>query len=93
MPAAQYLLYPFDSVNYNYMNAKPKALADKQIPETLVSLKFAKNHIDTQEVKDKIVKEAIEALTLYFSSNSTSMCFPELTVPVGVLLRKFKKNC
>jgi len=30
------------------------------IPETIVSLKIAKKHMDTQEIKDRIVKEALE---------------------------------
>ena len=31
-------------------------------------------------------------MTLYFAANSTSLSFPELFVPTGVMLRKFKKN-
>ena len=58
----------------------------------MISLKVAKKHVDTQEIKDRIVKESIEALTLYFAANATSLSFPELFVPVGVVLRKFKKN-
>ena len=58
----------------------------------MISLKVAKKHVDTQEIKDRIVKESIEALTLYFAANATSLSFPELFVPVGVMLRKFKKN-
>ena len=38
------------------------------------------------------MKDSIEALTLYFGANAESLCFPELVVPVGVLLRKFKKH-
>lgn len=93
VPASQYMLVVFDSLNYNFINAKPKQLPDKMLPETLISLKFAKKHIDSQEVKDRIVKEALEALTMYFAANSASICFPELTVPAGIMLRKFKKNC
>lgn len=89
----QYIIYPFDSVNTNYFNAKPKPLTDKTIPETLVSLKFAKKHVETQEAKDRIIRDAIDGLTLYLAANSSQLAFPEMFVPVGVLLRKFKKNC
>jgi hypothetical protein len=31
-------------------------------------------------------------LTIYFSNNSRQLSFPEIIIPLGVLLRKFKKN-
>ena len=71
VPAMQYILSPFDASNYNYFNAKPRPLQDKSIPDTMIALKFAKKHVDTQECKDRIVKEAIEALTLYLAANSS----------------------
>lgn len=43
-------------------------------------------------MKDRIVKESIEELTIYFANNSRSISFPEMIVPIGVILRKFKKN-
>ena len=92
MPAIQYILHPFDSTSMNYFNSKPKALQDKSIPDTLISLKIAKKHVETQEIKDRIIKEALEAMTLYFAANSTNLSFPEMFVPTGVMLRKFKKN-
>ena len=46
IPIAQYLLYPFDLQN-DYLNSKSKQLQDKAIPETLISLKAAKKHVDT----------------------------------------------
>ena len=55
IPCAQYLLYPFEQGNGAYLNAKCKQLEDKLIPETLVSLKVAKKHIDSVEMKDRIV--------------------------------------
>ena len=58
----------------------------------MVSLKFAKKHVETAEAKDRIVKEAIEALTKYLAANASQMAFPEMFVPVSVLLRKFKKQ-
>ncbi len=67
-------------------------MTDKMIPETVVSLKLAKKNIDTQEMKDRIVKEAIEALTLYLAANSAMLAFPEIMVPISVMLAKFKKN-
>ena len=74
-----------------FFNSKPKPLQDKAIPDTLVSLKLAKKHIQTQEARDKVVKEIIEALTLYLAANGNSLAFPELVVPISILLRKFKK--
>lgn len=91
VPIAQYLLYPFDLQN-ELLNSKSKPLTDKSIPDTLVSLKIAKKHQDTQEMKDRIVKEILDELTIYYANNSRSLSFPEMVVPLGVLLRKFKKN-
>jgi nucleolar complex protein 2 len=91
IPITQYILYPFDIQN-DYLNAKSKTLVDKQIPETLVALKIAKKHADTIEMKDRIVKEIVDELTIYLAHNSRSLSFPELVIPIGVLLRKFKKN-
>ena len=82
---------PFDSVHTAYFNQKPKALQDKMIPETIVSLKIAKKHMETQEIKDRIVKEALESLTLYLAANSAMLAFPEMMVPITVMLGKFKK--
>ena len=42
-------------------------------------------------MKDRIVKEIIDELIIYFANNSRSLSFPEMTIPIGVLLRKFKK--
>jgi nucleolar complex protein 2 len=47
VPAAQYLMYPFDTVNYNFFNSKPKPLEEKMIPDSMVSLKIAKKHLPT----------------------------------------------
>jgi hypothetical protein len=43
-------------------------------------------------MKDRIVKEIVDELTIYLAHNSRSLSFPELVIPIGVLLRKFKKN-
>jgi nucleolar complex protein 2 len=90
VPIAQYLLYPFDSAS-DFLNSKPKALQDKSVPDTLVSLKYAKKHAETAEVKDRVVRELVDELTLYYAANSRMIGFPEMTVAIGVVLRKFKK--
>lgn len=92
VPAAQYILYPLESSNMNFFNSKPKALQDKAIPDTLVALKFAKKHVGTQEARDRVLKEIIESLTMYLAANGNSLAFPEMVVPISVLLRKFKKQ-
>jgi hypothetical protein len=43
-------------------------------------------------MKDRIVKEIVDELTIYLAHNSRSLSFPELVIPIGVLLRKFKKH-
>ncbi len=58
----------------------------------MISLKFAKKHSDTAEVKDRVVRETIDELTIYYAANSRLISFPEAIVPIGVLLRKFKKH-
>ena len=62
------------------------------IPETLVSIKIAKKHIDTAEMKDRIVRETLDELVLYLAANSSSVSFPEMAVPAELVLRKFKKT-
>ncbi len=91
VPIAQYLLYVFDGSSDFLVAGKVQELKDKAVPDTLVSLKFAKKHADTLEVRDRIVKEVIEELTIYYAANSRNIGFPEATVPLGVVLRKFKK--
>lgn len=55
IPVPQYLIHIFEQ-NKNYFETRSKvALKDKQIPETQVSLKIAKKHIDTPEMKDRII--------------------------------------
>lgn len=39
-----------------------------------------------------MVKEIIEAVTLYLAANEKCLAFPELVVPITVLMKKFKKN-
>ena len=92
VPAAQYILYPLDTSNLAFFTSKPKPLTDKAVPDTLVSLKFAKKHLGTQEVRDRVVKDIIESMTMYLAANGKSLAFPELIVPICVLLRKFKKQ-
>jgi hypothetical protein len=93
IPIAQYMLYPFEQANGNWLNSKSKAMEDKVIPDTLVSLKIAKKHVDTVEMKTRVVKEALDHLTLYFASHSRDTCFPEMVVGLDIVLRKFKKSC
>jgi hypothetical protein len=42
-------------------------------------------------MKDRIIKEALESLTLYLAANSAMLSFPEMMVPICVMLSKFKK--
>jgi len=78
IPIAQHILAPFEEIKY--LNSKPKPLQDKFIPETLVSLKIAKKHFETAEMKDRIIRETVETLTLFFAANGTALSFPELLV-------------
>jgi hypothetical protein len=48
--------------------------------------------VEASEVKDKLIKEAFEELTYYYAVNSRSISFPEMSVPLQVMLRKFKKH-
>ncbi len=83
-------MYPFDP-STDFLNAKPKPLQDKTVPDTLISLKYAKKHAETAEVKDRVVRELVEELTIYYAANSRMIGFPEAIIPIGVVLRKFKK--
>lgn len=91
VPIAQYLLYVFDGSGDFLGKGKVQELKDKSVPDTLVSLKFAKKHAETGEVRDRVIKEVIEELTIYYAANSRTIGFPETVVPIGVVLRRFKK--
>jgi len=94
IPIAQYMLYPFESQGgKSYLNSKSKALEDKIIPDTLVSVKIAKKHQDTSEMKDRVVQESLEQLTAYLAAHAKSMYFPEMTMALSIVLRKFRKTC
>ena len=93
VPAIQYIMVPFESVNQNFFNVKPKPLEDKVLPDSLVSLKISKKHLETSEMKDRILREAIAALTQYLATNADSIAFPEMCVSISVILRKFKQQC
>ena len=73
------------------MNQKSKPLEDKIIPETLISLKIAKKHIETSEMKDRIVQEALDELLLYYAANSRQIGFPEMIIGTTIVLKKFRK--
>jgi len=93
IPIAQYLLYPFESAGgVNYLNTKSKILEDKIIPDTLVSVKIAKKHLDTVEMKDRVVQESLEHLTQFLAVHSRRIYFPEMTIGLSIVLRKFRKG-
>ena len=56
-----------------------------------MSIKIAKKHVDTAEMKERILKESLEELMLYLAANSRAISFPEMTLAVSICLRKFKK--
>ena len=63
IPVSQFLINIFEH-NKNYFESRPKStLTDKMIPETQVSLKISKKHIDTPEMRERIIKEIIEMIT------------------------------
>ena len=43
-------------------------------------------------MKDRLIRETINLLTQYFAVNANCISLPEMMVPVGFLLRKFRKN-
>jgi len=92
VPAAQYILVPFESTNYNFFNAKPKKLEEKLIPDSQISLKIAKKHLETSEMKDRIIREALAALNQYLATNADSIALPEMCISISGILRKFKKQ-
>lgn len=93
IPIAQYLLYPFESKGgLAYLNSKSKPLEDKMIPDSLVSIKISKKHLDTVEMKDKVVQESLENLTLHLADHARKLYFPEMVVGLSFVLRRFKKE-
>lgn len=91
VPCSQYLLSIFEH-HLSYFNSKSKALEDKMLPATSICLKISKKHIDTLEMKERIVRETCHALLEYYATQSLSVAFPELIVSSLTTLRKFKKG-
>jgi hypothetical protein len=91
VPSSQHLLTSVFTA-HAFFNAKPKKLEDKSIPATAICLKISKKHMETQEMKDRIVKESLQALTHLLASQADQVSFPEMMVPVKFTLAKFKKN-
>mmetsp|Transcript_7097 Transcript_7097/g.11957 ORF Transcript_7097/g.11957 Transcript_7097/m.11957 type:complete len:337 (-) Transcript_7097:6-1016(-) len=92
VPVAQYLLHILEQ-NSHYFFSKPKsALEDKMIPESAISIKIAKKHVDTPEMRDRIIQEVTECLVSFYSANSRSLGFPEMTIGTETALRKFRKG-
>jgi hypothetical protein len=93
-PIVQYMLFPFESQGgQKYLNSKSKPSEDKIIPETAVSIKVAKKHEGTQEIKDRVVQETLEQLGLHLAANSRELFFPEMSVGIEICLRRFRKTC
>jgi len=88
VPCAQYILYPFDQINFVYFSSTGKSAPDS-VP-TVDALAFAK--CDTVEVKEKIISEVIKSLVEYYASLSGNLSFPELILPTQVILERFRQN-
>jgi hypothetical protein len=43
-------------------------------------------------MKDRLIRETINLLTQYFAVNANCISLPEMMVPVGFQLRKFRKH-
>mmetsp|Transcript_41919 Transcript_41919/g.64158 ORF Transcript_41919/g.64158 Transcript_41919/m.64158 type:complete len:113 (+) Transcript_41919:1560-1898(+) len=92
VPVSVYLLHILEH-NKKFLTRKAKhQLEDKMIPETLISIKVSKKHLDTVELRDRVFQEVIEAITIFYAANSRSLSFPEMQVSAQQFLRKLKKS-
>ena len=67
-------------------------MEDKVLPDTSICLKISKKHIDTVEVKTRLIQEICQGLYEHYAAQSHSIAFPEIIVSALIILRKFKKN-
>ncbi len=88
VPCAQYILYPFDQINFTYFSSSGRSAPDSVFPPE--SLTFDK--CDIVEVKENIISEVIKSLIEYYAPLSANLSFPELILPTQVVLERFRQN-
>ena len=76
----------------NYFINKPKPLKDKMIPSFDTSIKISKDHLDTSEIKDRILRCTLDALTVHIATYANHLSFCEMVLPLEWHLRKTKKH-
>ena len=85
----QYILYIFDQVNFEFFSHKgvtAKTLSQKDA--------WMFERLDNLELREKMVKDACEALIQYYSLPKLcgNISFPEFINPTQVIFERFKKN-
>jgi hypothetical protein len=63
------------------------------MPDMFVAIRISKDHFKRTEMKDWVFKALIDEITIHFANFSNSPSFPELSVSLCAILRKFKKEC
>jgi nucleolar complex protein 2 len=88
IPLSPYLIHVLQA---GELNKRPKKTSAKMPPVQFL-LKVSKPVIGTKDYQGKMVSEALSLLVQHLAVHSYSVSFPELAVPIKMVLRKLKKS-
>ena len=70
---------------------KPARSSDEKLFEYELAMKMPKAQTKTREAQEVIISQAINLIVEFSASNSTSLFFPEIAIPLVHSLQKLKK--
>jgi hypothetical protein len=86
------MVYIFSQENWFYFN---KVSGAKQFEIEENGVFYETKAFNLTSTKEKIIKTTLDSLVNYMQNDkiSKSLCFPELILPIQVILKSFRKNC
>jgi nucleolar complex protein 2 len=88
IPLSPYLIHVLQAAE---LQKRPKKTSAK-MPPVQYLLKVSKPVIGTKDYQEKMVGEALSLLVQHLAVHSYSVSFPELAVPIKMVLKKLKKS-
>jgi hypothetical protein len=88
----KYIVYIFSQENWFYFN-KVSGTKDHPFPSNPIF--YESRPFSLTSTKEQIIRQTLDCLTNYLQMDSLSknLSFPELILPIKLILLNFKKNC
>ena len=88
----KYMVYIFSQENWFYFN---KVSGAKEFKVEENGIFYEARAFNLTSTKEKIIKSTLESLVNYLKNEqiSKNLCFPELILPILVILKNFRRNC